>query len=270
VEEGLGYTEEWSSSVVRGKLVRGLDSALRSLALLQRSKTVRRMVDLAIGGIEVEPIPACLGKEHRAMLVSNYPSVPQTLRAVMKVLCRLPGEKPRLKGVGRPEVITHANALLKALGIDRLVFPVHKDETGAYRLHRNVVAEVLAYLDGPAHVLWLSMTGRTRANGLSEGDLRTGAALFSLRKRVPLVPMALVTTGERGSLRVVKIRFGEPLDPPEAGEMGDFERSDFLIDFSKLVVCHIAKLLPPGQRGDYEDVEEKLEEARRRLGVHLA
>jgi hypothetical protein len=29
----------------------------------------------------------------------------------------------------------------------------------------------------------------------------------------------------------------------------------------------VAELLPPGQRGDFENVEQKLEETRRRLGV---
>jgi len=268
MQEGLGYTES-TSSLVRGKLVQGLDSGLRSLALLQRSKTVRRIVDLAITGMQVEPIPPYLGEDHKAILVSNYPSVPQTLRAVMKVFCRLPGDKSRLKGIGRPEVVTQASVLLKALGIDRLIFSVYKDEAGAYRLHARVVKEVQAYLDGPGHVLWLSMTGRTRGNGLLEGDLRTGAALFAVSKGIPLVPMVLVTRGEKERLRVARIRFGEPIDPPETGEMGDFESADLLIDFSKLAICNIAKLLPPGQRGDYENVEEKLEEARRRLGVGL-
>ncbi|MFQ6079324.1 MAG: hypothetical protein ACE5NJ_09355 [Thermodesulfobacteriota bacterium] len=162
------------------------------------------MVDLATRGIEVDPIPRCLDEGQRAILVSNYPSVSETLRTVIKVLCRLPGEKPRLKGIARPEVITQANSLLKALGIENLAFPVQKNEAGVYRLDRKTFKEVLAYLDGPGHVLWLSITGRTRGNGLLEEDLRTGAALFSLRKGVPVVPMALVTREERGKLKVAK------------------------------------------------------------------
>jgi hypothetical protein len=267
VEEGLGYTEA-ASSLLRGKMMQGFDSALRSLTLLQRSKTVRRMVGVAITGIQVGPIPPYLGEGHRAILVSNYPSVPQTLRAVLKIVCRLPGERSRLKGIGRPEVVTQANPLLKALGIEKLVFQVHKDENGAYRLHGAAVKEVLAYLDGPGHVLWSSMTGRTRGNGLLEGDLRTGAALFSVKKGVPLVPMALVTVGEKAKLRVVRVRFGDPIDPPLLGEIGDFEKADFLVDLSKLALCELAKLLPPGQRGDFENVDEKVAETVRRLTMY--
>jgi len=267
MEKGLRYGEA-ISSLVRRQIFEGLDAWLRSLDLLERSRRVQRMVDLAIGGIEVEPMPPCLDAAHRAILVSNYPSVSQTLRAVLKVGCRLPGAEFRLKGIGRPEVVTHASSLLKALGIANVVFPVHKDEAAAYRLHRKVVQEVLAFLDGPGHVLWMSITGRTRGNGLSEGDLRSGAALFCLNKGVPLVPMGLVTREQEGRFKVVKVRFGEPINPPEVGEMGDFEKSDFLIDFSKLALCQTAKLLPPGQRGDFENFEEKLEETERRLRMH--
>ncbi len=259
MEKDLGYTE------ATGGLSSAVDGTLRSLDLLQRSGRVRQVVDFAIRGLEVERIPPCLGEARKAILVSNYPSVSQTLRAVIKVGCRLPGKRFRLKGIGRSEVITQANSLLKALGVPNLVFPVHKDEAGAYRLHRRVVQEVLAYLDGTGHVLWLSLTGRTRGNGLLEGDLRTGAALFSVKKGVPLVPMALVTREERGRSKVVKIKFGQPMDSPEPKEMGDFEKTDFLMDLSKLALCQVARLLPPGQRGDFEAVDEKLAETRSRL-----
>lgn len=266
MQEGLELAEAMSSPVT-GRILARFDTKLSSLALLERSKKVRRLVDLTIRGIKVQPIPSCLYEDRRAILVSNYPSVSQTMRSMIKVGCRLPGAGFRLKGIGRPEVITHANALLRALGIPDLVFPVHKDEAGAYRLQRRVVKEILSFLDGTGHVLWMSVTGSTRGNGLLEGDLRTGAALFSVRKGVPLIPMGLLTKEEKGRRKVVKVRFGEPLEPPDAAQIGEFERADFLIDFSKLVLCHVARLLPPGQRGDFEDVEEKLVETQRRLRI---
>lgn len=256
------------SIVVRGKISDGIDARLCSLVLLERSRKVREMVDLGIRGIEVEPIPSSLDEGERAILVSNYPSVSKTLRALLKMGCRLPGEGFRLKAIGRKEVKTEANSLLKALGIDNFIFPAQKDEAGVYKLERRTYREVLAYLDQPGHVLWLSLTGKTRGNGLSEGDLRTGAALFSLMKRVPIIPMGLVTKEERGKSKVVKIRFGEPINPPKVGEMTEFERSDFLIDFSKLAMCEIAKLLPPGQRGDFEKVEEEGAQIERRLETY--
>jgi len=256
------------SIVVRGKISDEIDARLCSLLLIEHSRKVREMVDLGIRGIEVEPIPSSLDEGERAILVSNYPSVSKTLRALLKMGCRLPGEGFRLKAIGRKEVKTQANLLLKALGIDKLIFPAQKDEAGVYKLERRTYGEVLAYLDQPGCVLWLSLTGKTRGNGLLEGDLRTGAALFSLTKRVPITPMGLVTKEERGKSKVVKVRFGEPINPPKVGEMTEFERSDFLIDFSKLAMCEIARLLPPGQRGDFENIEEKGAEIERRLETY--
>jgi hypothetical protein len=67
----------------------------------------------------------------------------------------------------------------------------------------------------------------------------------------------------------VKVRFGEPINPPEVGKLGEFEMSDLLLDISQLIMCQIAILLPPGQRGDFENVEDKLREVRSRLDVEL-
>ncbi len=245
-----------------------MDRWLRSLSLLERGRRARRMVDLAIRGIEVEPIPPCLDSDQRAILVSNYPSIPGALRGMIKVLCRLPGEKLRLRGVGRSEAVDGAGALLKALGFERLIFPVHKDEVGVYRLNRKVSKDILAYLDHPGHLLWLSITGRTRGNGLLEEDLRTGAAQFSIRKGVPLVPIGLVTNGQKSKLRVVRARFGEPIEPPRVKELDDLNMADVLIDLSRVAMCQIARLLPPGQRGDFDNADEKLAEATKRLRAY--
>lgn len=223
------------------------------------------MIDMAIMGIEVEPIPACLDEGKRAILVSNYPSVSQTLRAVMKVGCRLAGERPRLKAIARKELVTEANALLKALGVDRFVLPAMKDQSGKYVLEPETLKEVLAHLDGQGNALWLSITGKTRGNGLLERDLRTGSAVFALKKKIPIVPMGLVTKERGGEIKIVRVRFGEPINPPEVEKLSEFEMGDLLVDISRLIMCQIAALLPPGQRGDFEDVEDKLREIRDRL-----
>ncbi|HDN80628.1 MAG TPA: hypothetical protein ENG33_09220 [Chloroflexi bacterium] len=242
-----------------------LNAKLCSLRLLERSMLARKMMDVAIMGIKVEPIPNSLDDGKRAILVSNYPSVSQTLKAVIKVGCRLPGEKPRLKAIARRELVERASVLLKALGVDQYIFPATKNRSGKYTLEPDTLKKVLAHLDGQGNVLWLSITGKTRGNGLLERDLRTGAALFALKKKIPIVPMGLVTREEEGRVRIVEVRFGEPIEPPEVGKLSDFERSDLLVDISRLIMCRIAALLPPGQRGDFEDVEDKLEEVRSRL-----
>jgi 1-acyl-sn-glycerol-3-phosphate acyltransferase len=242
-----------------------IDAQVRSLRLLERTKWARRMLDVSIRGIEVEPIPAYLGDGQRAIMVSNYPSISQTLMAVMKVGSRLPGEDIRLKAIARKEILAQANVLLKALGVDRRIFPALKEPSGKYALEPNTLKQVLAHLNGQGNVLWLSITGKTRGNGLLERDLRTGAALFAVKKNIPIVPMGLVTQEKRGAVKVVKVKFGEPINPPEVGKLDEFQRSDLLLDISRLSMCHIAALLPPGQRGDFEDVEDKLEEVRSRL-----
>jgi len=263
MKEMSGFVQA-ASSILRGKISQGVDAALHSLRLLDRSRWARKLTDMAIRGIEVEPIPASLGDGERAILVSNYPSVAQTLMAVIKVGCRLPGRKLRLKAIGRKEVAAGANVLLKALGVDQHIFPALKDSSGKYALEPDVLKKVLAHLDGQGNVLWLSITGKTRGNGLLERDVRTGAALLSLKKNIPIVPMGLVIKEKRGEIKIVKVRFGELINPPEVGAWGEFEMGDLLLNISRLITCQIAVLLPPGQRGDFEDAEDSLKEIQSR------
>jgi hypothetical protein len=77
--------------------------------------------------------------------------------------------------------------------------------------------------------------------------------------------MGMVTEEKRGKVKIVKVRFGEPINPPEVGKLDEFEMGDVLLDVSWLIMCQTAMLLPPGQRGDFEDVEDKLREIRSRL-----
>jgi 1-acyl-sn-glycerol-3-phosphate acyltransferase len=267
VKEMSSFVQKASS--ILEKISQSVDARVRLLRLLERSKWTRRALDVAISGIKVEPIPAYLGDGKRAILVSNYPSVSQTLMAVMKVGCRLPGQELRLKAIARKEIAAEANVLLKALGVDQRIFPALKDQSGKYALEPESLKKVLAHLNGQGNVLWLSVTGKTRGNGLLERDLRTGAALFSLKKKIPIVPMGLVIKEKEGKAKIVGVRFGEPINPPEVGKLGEFEMGDFLLDISQLIMCQIAILLPPGQRGDFEDVEGKLREIRSRLDVEL-
>lgn len=258
-----GFVQEVSNVIER--VSQRTDNALRSWRLLERNRWIRKMTGMAIAGIKVESIPASLGEGQRAILVSNYPSVVQTLRTVMKVGCLLPGEEVRLKAIAREELVTRANALQKALGVAHNIFPAQKDPSGKYTLETETLKRILAHLNGHGNVLWLSITGNTRGNGLLERDLRTGAALFSLKKKIPLVPMGLVTKDKEGRPKIVGVRFGEPIEPPQVENLDELEMGDLLVDISRLTMCQIAALLPPGQRGDFEDVEGKLEEVLERL-----
>lgn len=266
MQERIRYIQALSS-VIKDQISGGIDSRVRSLDLFQYWWG-RRIIDLNIRGIEVEPIPPHLQEGERAILVSNYPSVSKTTRAVLKVGCRLPGEESRLKAIARKEIITEANLFLKAIGVDKLVFPAKKDDYGIYRLESEAHKETLIYLGKPGHVIWLSMTGETRGNGLLEEDLRTGAAMFSLMSRAPIVPMGVVTKEKGGKTRVVKIKFGEPIHLPKKVGLVEFEIGDLLVDYSRLAMCRIAELLPPRQRGSFENTEEKLAEINKRLEAY--
>jgi len=238
-----------------GKKISGkIDPGLRALFLIEDPRARKAVDMLKLRGIEMGPIPPFLEEGRNAVLVSNYPSVGEATDAVLTVACRLPGKESRLRAIGREEVKTKAGVLLMALGVDRILIPAQKVD-GVYRLKggKKAYEEVLNHLGKPGSVFWLSITGETRDNGLREDDLKTGAAIFSLERRVPIVPMGIVT--KQG--KVVKVRFGDPIDPPslKISRLSKFERNDYLNDYSRLVMCRITELLPQGQRGSFNDID---------------
>lgn len=246
------------STVIRREIGRGIsdriDPRLRSLYLIENSQ-VRKAVDkVVLRRIRIE-IPPSLEEGRNAILVSNYPSVGGATDAVLKVDCCLPGKESRLRAIGREEVAEEAGALLMALGVDRILIPAQKVD-GVYRLKEGKKAyeEVLNHLGKPGSVFWLSITGETRDNGLREEDLKTGAVSFSLESRVSIMPMGIVT--RQG--KVVEVKFGDPVILPEKEDLKrEYERGDFWNDCTRKVMLEIATLLPPGQRGSFDDIDIK-------------
>jgi hypothetical protein len=232
--------------------------AVASLALAE-NPFVRRLIDLAIHDIKVEEIPASLLSS--AILVSNYPSVPQTLRAVMKVACRIPGEEPRLMGIARQEIITRSNPVVGGF-LQPLVLPATKDQNGKYSLAPKQAATALEHIK-KGGVLWLSPTGSTEDNGLRVEDLRSGAVVFAQKTEAPIVPMGLITN-QQG--KITNVVFGDIIELPPMDKVSPFELEDYLADSSVLVLANIAALLPPGQRGkDLEEAEGIIEQTQIRL-----
>lgn len=259
----------------------GIDARLRSRYLFQYER-VRKLVDFHTRGIAAGPMPELLMNEQgRGIIVSNYPSdldpsilalprhepeVGETVRAVLKVGCRLPGKKPRLRAIGRDTVVTDAGFLFKAIGADQIIYQAEKDSGGIYRLKgTNAFAEIIRYLKEPGHVLWSSSTGNPRGNGLVDEDLRTGPVGLALAAQVPVVPMGIVTEQRGGEWKAVEIRFGEPVSFSMPPGLGRFERDDFRTDCLRVIMCHIAENLSEGHRGSFENPEEKLETALTRL-----
>lgn len=259
------------STVIRREVGKGIsdriDPKLRSLFLIENPQ-MRKVVDkVVLRRIRIE-VPPFLEEGRSAILVSNYPSVGEATDAVLKVDCCLSGKESRLRAIGREEVAEEAGVLLMALGVDRILIPAQKVD-GVYRLKEGKEAynEVLNHLRTPGSVFWLSITGETRGNGLLEEDLKTGAVMFSLESKVPIVPMGIVT--KQG--KVVEVRFGNLVILPKKEDLKrEYERGDFLNDCTRKVMAEIASLLPPGQRGSFDnmDIKERLAEIDRRLKIY--
>lgn len=254
------------SNNIKEQVSRELDSRASSLNLYEYP-WARRIIDLRLREIKVQPMPEGLKEGERAILVSNYPSVKGTTLAVLKVGCRLPGKEARLKAIAREEVIREADLFLKAIGVGNLVFPAKKID-GAYRLERKIGKDVLNYLKEPGRVLWMSITGNTEGNGLLEEHKRTGAVVFSSTSQVPIIPMGVVTEQKGEKRRVVQVKFGEPIIVPSITGLTELDKDDFKIDCTELVMCKIASLLPYGQRGSFEEAKERLIKIRKRLEAY--
>lgn len=255
------------SVVMKGEFLREVDQKTRSLNLCE-SPLVRRAIDLYLRSIKIQRIPECLEKNERAVLVSNYFSVGGTTIAVLKAAFCLPGKEMRLRAIARKEVKTKANLLLKALGVDRIVYSAYKDKSGVYKLDKKATTEIVSFLKEPGHVLWMSVTGKTEGNGLLEKDLRIGAAYFSSKSQAPIVPMGVVIKENKGKRRIEEIRFGKPILIPKTKGLDEIEKSNLLIDCTRLTMAEIARLLPRGQRGDFEEADDIVKEIQIRLKTY--
>lgn len=226
---------------------------------LAENPLVRKAIsEFSLRDIEIDRIPDSLLEA--AVLVSNYPGVKESLTAVMKIGCELPGQKLRLKAIARREVITKSNPVLGGF-LAEAVFPAEKDDTGKYSLSNRTLARALEHLK-QGGVLWLSPTGNTEENGLKIEDLRYGAVSLALKTKAPIIPMGLITNSD-GMVR--KVKFGQAIVLPSLDKTNFFDRDRQLHLCSLLVLAKIATLLPPGQRGDFEDWETKMTEIERSL-----
>lgn len=219
---------------------------------------VRKLLSEIIRDIKIEEIPDSLVKS--AVLVSNYPGVKESLRAVIKVGCELPGLQLRLLAIARKEVITESNPILGGF-LKEAVLPAEKNEEGKYSISPRSAAKALKHLE-EGGVLWLSPTGNTEGNGLMMKDLRFGAVTLALKTNVPIVPMGLII-GEDN--KVERIKFGRSLVFSPIENVNLFNQEEYLRLLSLLVLGEIATLLPPGQRGDFENVEAEIRDVKNKL-----
>lgn len=219
---------------------------------------VRKLLSGIIRDIEIEGIPDSLAKS--AVLVSNYPGVKESLKAVIKVGCELPGSQLRLLAIARKEVITESNPILGGF-LKEAVLPAEKNEEGKYSMSHRSTVKALKHLE-EGGVLWLSPTGNTEGNGLRMKDLRFGAVALALKTNVPIVPMGLITDKDN---KVKRIKFGKNLVLSPIEKVSVFNQDEYLRLLSLLVLGEIAALLPPDQRGDFEDAEAKIKDIKNKL-----
>lgn len=220
---------------------------------------VRRYIDWKIKGVEVAALPDYLNNESScAILASNYPEDRwHVLKVVMKVASRLPGKKARIRAIGGKDMVENATWDLRALGVTHLIYPAIKTSKGKYTLEDEVKAQLESQLKLPGIVLWQSITGKTEGNGLLTKDIQPGAASWSATYQIPIFPMAIIPGNGRGNDRTTQVEFGSLIEPPDTeGLTSTSSKYELLIGHTLTVMYHIAKLLPPGQRGDFEDLNE--------------
>ena len=234
------------------KLVSNLELAEKPL--------VRKVISEMIRGIEVGEIPDSLSEA--AVLTSNYPGVGETLRAIMKIGCELPGQELRLLAIARKEVVINKNPVLGGF-LREAVLPAEKDGTGKYSLGLEYTIRALKHLNKNG-VLWLSPTGNTGGNGLRVEDLRYGVVTFAQKAKVPIVPVGLITDDQR---KIRQVKFGEAIVLAPLDKVSLFDRDRYLHLSSILVLAKIAALLPPGQRGDFEDTQAIINQTEGELAI---
>jgi len=165
----------------------------------------------------------------------------------MSVGLRLPDELS-LVAIARREIVTKTHPALGGF-LSRGILPADKNEAGRYSLNIKNTAKALRHLK-EGGVLWLSPTGSIEGNGLRVKNLRHGAVIFAQKTDVPILPMGLITNQDG---KVERVKFGQPITLPPEDQVSLFDRDTHLNSLSLLVLAEIAKLLPPGQRGDFED-----------------
>lgn len=103
-------------------------------------------------------------------------------------------------------------------------------------------------------IIGMAPEGTRSRSGLLERG-KTGAAYLADRAGVPLVPIAVSGTERFGEhlrrLRRTPVRMvvGRPFRLPPNGHA----KGEVLEDYTTLIMCHIAALLPPEYRGVYAD-----------------
>lgn len=221
---------------------------------------VRRYVDWKIKGIDVDPLPDyLLDPNSRAILTSNYPADRlNVVAAVLKVASRLPGEKARIRAIAGKDILERTGSDLRALGIKKLIYPAVKDaRKDRYTLADDVRTALESELQKPGTILWQSITGKTEGNGLQISQIQPGIASWSTQFHLPITPMALITENRNDKEEITHVKFGPPIEPPDmSGLTSTTAQFELLTGHTINVMFEIAKLLPPGQRGDFEDVSE--------------
>jgi len=223
----------------------GIFNAVSGLRLPE-NPLVRKILKETLRGIEIRSIPESLAGG--AVLASNYPDIKETLRAVLKVGCLLPGPELRLLAIAREDIVTRTSPFLGGF-LKEAVLPARKDEEGRYSLVPSYAAKALNHLK-KGGVLWLSVTGSTEGNGLKKEHVRHGAVALAQKAQVPIVPMGIITNEAK---KVIQVRFGQAMIPSSPEEISDFNIDEYRHSFSLLVMEAIAELLPPGQKGDFEN-----------------
>jgi 1-acyl-sn-glycerol-3-phosphate acyltransferase len=128
-------------------------------------------------------------------------------------------------------------------------FPVRRGEAD-----RQAIKTALEFLARGSCVGMFPEGTRSRTGGLIRGQ--TGAGLIGIRSGAPILPVAIFGSGRLKNLRSVLARqkidiiIGKPFTLPRHEGAG---RSAAAAQATELMMCRIAELLPPEERGVYAD-----------------
>lgn len=213
--------------------------------------------DIKVGNIPQDVRNYLRDINARAIMVSNYPyDRKNVVRATIKIASHILGSK-EFRAIAGQDILEKPPVILEKLGFRKMIFPAIKSESGTHYLDDDVKAAVNAHLDKKNTVLWQSATGRTRWNGLGEEDVQIGAAIASAIHQVPIIPLGYITKKNHGKEKIIITTAGSLIEPPVLTQpMTRRQRTDELIGHSLYVMFKIAELLPPGQRGGFEDLKK--------------
>ncbi len=209
--------------------------------------------EIYLRDIKIDPIPDLLRFGGKAILVSNYPGVYESIKAGVKILCATPNGAKKVKGIAREEAIKKASPLMKILGVPQFMIPAKKkgEDSEDHELDTDTGKYILRFMEKEGSLLWLTATGKLFPDDLNPEFARAGPGRFSIQTGAPIIPVAYrfhnFDTENKAILKVYRISFGNIIEPPITNPLIKFYakhiRRSIYTEHTKKVIAEIQNLL---------------------------